>query len=112
MKSRSNPTEPTTRSTRERGPPTGSTTTASTSSSDPHRPRPPVCSGAVAVCGIESVTTTSYEGGIPFGETGPYEMVRAVLRYAVDPDAPASTGIVDLGRAARGADGTVGFESD
>jgi hypothetical protein len=66
----------------------------------------------VAVCGIESVTITSYEDGTAFGKAGPYEMVRAVLRYAVDPDAPASTRVVDLGCAARDADGTVAFGSD
>ena len=39
----------------------------------------------MAVTGIESVVVAPYEDGASFGETGPYEVVRAVLRYAVSP---------------------------
>ena len=66
----------------------------------------------MAVCGIESVRVTPYEDGARFGDTGPYEVVRAVLRYAVDPDADANAPIVDLEHAPRDALGHVTFESD
>lgn len=66
----------------------------------------------MAVCGIESTTVVPYEDGEPFGETGPYEVVRAVLRYAVDPATDANRGIVDLDRAPLDPNGLVTFESD
>ena len=40
----------------------------------------------MAVSQIESVAVQPYEDGVSFGDVGPYEVVRAVLRYAVDPD--------------------------
>ena len=66
----------------------------------------------MAVVQIESVAVEPYEDGAPFGDVGPYEVVRAVLRYAVDPATDASRRIVDLDRAPRDASGRVGFESD
>jgi hypothetical protein len=66
----------------------------------------------MAVCGIQSTTTTPYEDGVSFGDTGPYEVVRAVLRYAVDPEAAANERIVDLDHAPRDANGQVTFASD
>ncbi len=64
------------------------------------------------VCGIESVRVAPYENGAPFGDTGPYEVVRALLRYAVDPTTGASQRITDLDRASRDAHGLVLFDSD
>ena len=66
----------------------------------------------MAVCGIDSVEVAPYEDGAELGDTGAYEVVRAVLRYAVDPTTDASGRIVDLDRAARDAVGSVRFESD
>jgi hypothetical protein len=66
----------------------------------------------VAVCGIDAISTAPYEDGAAFGDSGPYEVVRALLRYAVDPADDASRRIVDLDRASRDADGLVWFESD
>ena len=66
----------------------------------------------MAVCEIDSVTVEPYEDGASFGDTGPYEVVRAVLRYTVDPTTDAGRRIVDLEHAARDAHGMVAFESD
>lgn len=66
----------------------------------------------MAVKGIEIASTTAYEGGVAFGAAGPYERLDGVVRYAVDPDHPANTGIVDLALAPRAGDGLVHFEGD
>jgi hypothetical protein len=66
----------------------------------------------VAVREIDSLSIEPYEDGASFGPTGPYEVVRAVLRYSVDPTTDAGRRIVDLEHAARDAHGTVAFESD
>ena len=61
----------------------------------------------MAVSQIESVAVEPYEDGVSFGDVGPYEVVRAVLRYAVDPETDAGRRIVDLDRARRDASGLV-----
>jgi hypothetical protein len=53
-----------------------------------------------------------YAGGMAFGDTGPYEVIVGVARYAVDPDHVRNRDIVDLALAPRNADGQVEFESD
>ena len=47
------------------------------------------------VCAVHSLSVAPYEDGAAFGDTGTYEVVRGILRYAVDPDAPASRRVVD-----------------
>src|SRR5436190_1588422 len=64
------------------------------------------------VSAVHSVSVAPYEGGARIGDTGAYEVVRAVLQYAVDPSAPASQRVVDLDRASADPDGLVRFESD
>jgi hypothetical protein len=66
----------------------------------------------MAVCAIDSLTVAPYENGEPFGDTGPYEVVRGTLRFAVDPDAPASRRVVDLDRAPRDEHGHATFDAD
>jgi hypothetical protein len=66
----------------------------------------------MAVCGVESVRVAPYENGASFGDTGSYDVVRAVLRYAVDPEAEVNGSIVDLEHAPRDARGRVTFDSD
>ena len=66
----------------------------------------------MAVRQIDSVTIEPYEDGASFGDVGPYEVVRAVLRYSVDPVTSAGRRIVDLEHAARDAHGMVAFDSD
>src|SRR5262245_60649907 len=51
-------------------------------------------------------------GGKTFGETGPYEKLVGVARFAVDPAQARNRGIVDLDKAPRNAEGRVEFESD
>lgn len=53
-----------------------------------------------------------YAGGQTFGETGAYEVIIGVARFAVDPGHPRNRGIVDLGLAPRNTEGKVEFESD
>src|SRR6266545_1607176 len=48
----------------------------------------------------------------PFAETGPYERIVAVGRFAISPDHPRNRGIVDLDKAPRNADGKVELEAD
>src|SRR5262245_16441377 len=66
----------------------------------------------MAVCGIDSVVVEPYEDATTFGDMGPYEVVRAVLRYAVDPTSDASRRVVDLEHAPRDGQGFVTFDSD
>ena len=66
----------------------------------------------MSVEAIEIRRREPYAEGAAFGETGPYERVDAVLRFAVDPRHPANAGIADLGLAPRGPDGRVRFEAD
>jgi len=50
--------------------------------------------------------------GMSFGKPGPYERLVGKVHYAVDPSAPAQSGIVDLDRVPRNADGLVEFSGD
>jgi hypothetical protein len=53
-----------------------------------------------------------FAGGLSFGETGPYERISGVVRFAVDPAHPRNRAIVDLDLAPRNAQGKVEFEAD
>jgi len=53
-----------------------------------------------------------YAGGMAFGDTGPYEVLSGVGRFAVDPAHVRNRAIVDLSLAPRNPDGKVEFESD
>jgi hypothetical protein len=53
-----------------------------------------------------------FAGGMAFGDTGPYEKIVGVAKFAVDPDHARNRAIVDLSLAPRNADGKVEFESD
>ncbi|NIP83698.1 MAG: hypothetical protein GWM90_32500, partial [Gemmatimonadetes bacterium] len=48
----------------------------------------------------------------PFGDTGPYDRLRGRVHLAVDPDAPAQAGVVDLDKAPRNGEGLVEFAAD
>lgn len=52
-----------------------------------------------------------YDGGKSFGPYGPFERIDGRIEYAVDPDHPANSDIVDLALAPRTA-GRVGFSGD
>jgi hypothetical protein len=55
---------------------------------------------------------TAFAGGKSFGDTGPYERIAGVARFAIDPDHAFNRVIVDLARAPRNGDGKVEFVSD
>ena len=54
----------------------------------------------------------TYWDGHEFGDTGRYDRIDAVVRYAVDPTDPANNAITDLALAARDDDGMVRFQGD
>src|SRR5438034_8895058 len=53
-----------------------------------------------------------FANGVSFGDTGPYEKLVGVARFAVDPSLDGNRVIVDLDLAARHARGTVEFAAD
>ena len=55
---------------------------------------------------------TPFAEGHAFGDAGAYERLVGRARLAVDPDAPAQAGIVDLDKAPRDGDGLVAFAAD
>ncbi len=61
---------------------------------------------------IEAVERSPYAGGVEFGEVGAYELIRARLHYAVDPERGDRTRIVDLQHAPRDADGCVRYSGE
>jgi hypothetical protein len=61
---------------------------------------------------LEILSREPFAGGMAFGESGPYERIVAVARFAIDPQNAANQGIVDLDKAPRNADGKVEFAAD
>ena len=64
---------------------------------------------------VEKLTITStqdYEDGRVWGQAGPYEVVRGVVTFALDPRNPANQRITDIEFAERGDDALVRAESD
>ncbi len=55
---------------------------------------------------------STFADGMTFGDSGPYERLRGSALHAIDPDAAAQAGIVDLDKAPRNADGKVEFAAD
>ena len=55
---------------------------------------------------------SAFADGHAFDEAGAYERLTGRARFAVDPDAPAQGGIVDLDKAPRNRDGLVEFAAD
>lgn len=56
--------------------------------------------------------TSPYAGGREFGDAGRYDRIDARLEFAVDPEAPENSGIVDVRRAPRRTDGSVAWSAD
>jgi hypothetical protein len=71
----------------------------------------PTLSAAV-VERIEIVERVPFAPGSSFGEAGPYEKIRGIAHFALDPRAAANRVIVDLERAPRDARGHVSFASE
>src|SRR6187431_73903 len=53
-----------------------------------------------------------YAGGKPQGDRGPYEQWTGVVRFALDPSAPANRQIVDLKLAPKNREGKIEFWAD
>jgi alpha/beta hydrolase family protein len=64
------------------------------------------------VVALEILHREPYAGGKPFGDTGPYEKITGIVRYAVDPGHKRNRVIVDLGLAPQNAAGKVEFAAD
>jgi hypothetical protein len=72
-----------------------------------------LCTPALAaVTAIDITQRVPFAGGESFGDSGPYEKIRGVAHFALDPDAPANARIVDLKLAPRDAHGLVTFSSE
>src|SRR5262245_26173417 len=61
---------------------------------------------------LEVYQREPFAGGAAFGESGPYEKIVGVARFAVDPNHPRNLGIIDLALAPRNSKGLVEFEAD
>src|SRR5262249_6897907 len=68
--------------------------------------------GHAALVALEIHRRDPFAGGTSFGQTGPYEKLVGVARFAVDPTHLRNRAIVDLGLAPRNARGQVEFEAD
>lgn len=66
----------------------------------------------MAVTRLEIHARGPYANGAMFGDTGAYERIDGTIHLAVDPAHAANALIVDLDKAARGADGAVHFSTD
>ena len=66
----------------------------------------------MAIEQFEIKARSPYRDGERFGQTGAYERIDAVARYAIDPTLELNSVIVDIDRALRGDDGLVRFEGD
>ena len=65
----------------------------------------------VTVVSLEVAERGRYQGGAPFGETGPYEYLAGVMRFAIDPHSPANQFICDVDLAPTNAQGQVEFSA-
>ncbi len=61
---------------------------------------------------LEILSREPFAGGMAFADTGPYEKIVAVARFAVDPKQERNKVIVDLDLAPSNRDGKVEFEAD
>jgi hypothetical protein len=75
-----------------------------------------MCASAAEVhaelIGLEIQRREAFAGGASFGNTGPYEKIAGVARFAVNPAHERNQSIVDLPLAPRNKKGLVEFEAD
>ena len=57
-------------------------------------------------------TREPFADGIEFGDVGPYERIVGKVHFAVDPDSPAHSSVVDIQYAPLNTDGLVEFSTD
>ena len=67
---------------------------------------------SAAVHNVHIVERKDFAGGKSFGNTGPYESIRAKVTFQIDPNSPANANIADIQLAPRNAQGMVEFASD
>jgi hypothetical protein len=65
-----------------------------------------------AVERIDILEHVPFAEGDPFGDVGPYEKIRGIAHYALDPELPANQTIADLKLAPRDSRGKVVFDSE
>ena len=61
---------------------------------------------------LEINTRTPFGEGVEFGDTGAYEKIVGKVHFAVDPDSPAYSSVVDIQYAPRNPKGLVEFSTD
>src|SRR5438132_6862336 len=66
----------------------------------------------MAVTSIEITNRELLANGRAFGETGPYELLTGILRFAVDPESRPNQLIADLKLAPRDSSGRANFNAD
>lgn len=74
-----------------------------------------VAGASPAMAALERVEVTErvpFAPGVSFDAAGPYEKIRGIAHFALDPKAPANAAIVDLKLAPRDARGRVVFSSE
>ncbi len=59
-----------------------------------------------------ALASSSIESGSPFGDTGPYELLKGQATFAIDPSEMGLPFVCDLDLAPRNADGSVEFSAD
>ena len=69
-------------------------------------------SARAEVVALEIHQREPFAGGMAFGDTGPYEKITGIARYAIDPKNPRNQAVVDLEHAPRNAAGQVEFAAD
>src|SRR5262245_66590525 len=69
-------------------------------------------SARAEVTKVTIASRTVVAGGQAFGQVGPYEKLTGTIEFAIDPADKHNSRVVDLERAARGADGRVHFSAD
>jgi hypothetical protein len=72
----------------------------------------PATSARAELRSLEVLSREPFAGGMAFGETGPYEKIVAIARFAVDPEHQRNKVVVDLDSAPRNGEGKVEFEAD
>jgi len=63
------------------------------------------------VTSVQVLERSAFASGMSFGKVGPYEGIRGIARFSLDPNAAANQRIVDLKLAPRDEQGRVTFES-
>src|SRR5260370_30488970 len=70
---------------------------------------------SMAQAHVTRMVVTSREvvaSGMSFGDTGPYEKLRGMVFFEVDPDDPRNAAVFDLDKAPRNSRGKVEFSAD